>query len=83
VIISTVQPNRSIGRAGQTPILQLMLSLPGPQAATATRHPMFGANARLELLKQHGHWPNRQSPELVNRLIVTFLTADAPTAAGN
>jgi len=44
---------------------------------------MFSANARLELLKQHGHWPNRQSPDLVNRLIVTFLTADAHTAAGN
>jgi pimeloyl-ACP methyl ester carboxylesterase len=30
--------------------------------------------ARLEMLSGHGHWPNRQSPALVNRLIVEFLT---------
>ena len=38
--------------------------------------------ARLELLKDHGHWSNRQSPELVNRLIAEFLTDDAHPAAG-
>ncbi len=32
--------------------------------------------ARLELLKDHGHWANRQSPELVNRLIIDFLDGD-------
>jgi pimeloyl-ACP methyl ester carboxylesterase len=30
--------------------------------------------ARLELLKDHGHWPNRQSPQLVNALIRDFLS---------
>ncbi|MHB1133721.1 MAG: alpha/beta fold hydrolase [Chloroflexota bacterium] len=29
--------------------------------------------ARLQMLPNHGHWPNRQSPELVNALIVDFL----------
>ena len=29
--------------------------------------------ARLELLRDHGHWANRQSPELVNRLVADFL----------
>lgn len=36
--------------------------------------------ARLELLRDHGHWANRQSPGLVNGLIAEFLTDD--TAAG-
>jgi pimeloyl-ACP methyl ester carboxylesterase len=30
-------------------------------------------DAKLVLLEDHGHWPNRQSPELVNHLIVDFL----------
>lgn len=30
--------------------------------------------AELQVLKDHGHWPNRQSPELVNELIINFLT---------
>ncbi|GAB3716511.1 alpha/beta fold hydrolase [Nocardiopsis nanhaiensis] len=30
--------------------------------------------ARIELLAGHGHWPNRQSPEKVNRLVRDFLT---------
>lgn len=29
--------------------------------------------ARLEMLEGHGHWSNRQSPEIVNRLITEFL----------
>lgn len=29
--------------------------------------------ARLELLRDHGHWANRQSPERVNRLVADFL----------
>lgn len=29
--------------------------------------------ARLEILKDHGHWPNRQSPDTVNTLIRDFL----------
>lgn len=33
-------------------------------------------DARLELLRDHGHWSNRQSPELVNRLIAEFLAED-------
>lgn len=31
--------------------------------------------ARLEVLPDHGHWPNRQSPELVNGLIADFLAS--------
>ncbi len=30
--------------------------------------------ARLEILPNHGHWPNRQSPSLVNALIIDFLS---------
>lgn len=29
--------------------------------------------ARLVMLPDHAHWPNRQSPELVNALIIDFL----------
>ncbi|QVQ52144.1 alpha/beta hydrolase [Spiractinospora alimapuensis] len=40
-------------------------------------HTIAAANrvprARLEMLKGHGHWPNRQSPERVNTLIRDFL----------
>lgn len=31
--------------------------------------------ARLEVLKGHGHWPNRQSPEIVNPLVAAFLAS--------
>jgi pimeloyl-ACP methyl ester carboxylesterase len=33
-------------------------------------------SARIELLAGHGHWSNRQSPEIVNRLIADFLAGD-------
>lgn len=36
--------------------------------------------ARLEMLEGHGHWTNRQSPEIVNRMIVDFL-AEGPESA--
>lgn len=29
--------------------------------------------AKLIMLENHGHWPNRQSPEKVNRIILDFL----------
>lgn len=32
--------------------------------------------ARLEMLRGHGHWPNRQSPDLVNALIIEFLSEE-------
>lgn len=35
-------------------------------------------NARLEIAPGNGHWSNRQSPELVNRLIVDFLANQPP-----
>ncbi|BBY02268.1 alpha/beta fold hydrolase [Mycobacterium seoulense] len=35
-------------------------------------------NARLEILPGNGHWSNRQSPELVNRLIDDFLANEPP-----
>lgn len=35
-------------------------------------------DAELMMLEGHGHWPNRQSPELVNRLIAGFLDDKSP-----
>lgn len=32
--------------------------------------------AKLILLENHGHWPNRQSPEKVNAIILDFLNAN-------
>lgn len=37
--------------------------------------------AELVMLEGHGHWPNRQSPELVNGLISRFLDATSPHRA--
>lgn len=36
--------------------------------------------ARLRMLRGNGHWPNRQSPGLVNRLVREFLTEAVPEA---
>lgn len=30
-------------------------------------------NAEFALLENHGHWPNRQSPDLVAALVTAFL----------
>lgn len=35
-------------------------------------------NAELVMLEGHGHWPNRQSPGLVNGLVARFLDAHSP-----
>ncbi|OBI19106.1 alpha/beta fold hydrolase [Mycobacterium sp. E2497] len=35
-------------------------------------------HARLEMLPGNGHWSNRQSPQLVNRLIDDFLANEPP-----
>lgn len=37
-------------------------------------------DARLEVLPGNGHWPNRQSPQRVNGLIVEFLAEDGFSA---
>lgn len=34
--------------------------------------------ARLVILENNGHWPNRQSPDRVNTLIAAFLAEEAP-----
>lgn len=34
--------------------------------------------ARLRMLPGHGHWPHRQSPGLVNRLVGDFLAQEGP-----
>jgi pimeloyl-ACP methyl ester carboxylesterase len=50
--------------------------------AVKARHTIDAArripNARLEILPGNGHWSNRQSPELVNHLIVDFLATQSP-----
>lgn len=51
------------------------------------RHTLAAARlvpgARIELLENHGHWSNRQSPDLVNRLIAEFLAEDTRAAGSS
>ncbi|WP_017611703.1 alpha/beta fold hydrolase [Nocardiopsis salina] len=49
-----------------------------PRAAIGAVRRVPGA--RLRMLRGNGHWPNRQSPGLVNRLVREFLTEGVPEA---
>jgi pimeloyl-ACP methyl ester carboxylesterase len=40
-------------------------------------------NAKLVILENHGHWPNRQSPEKVNLIILEFLNCAILTEPTN